>query len=139
MAEYELVWAIVASIILAGVIVYSIIKIKKLEKRFIQKQTNAYNAGISFVRGEITQILAGYSILNDYKQLAILGTVSKSMSLDLLGINDEYVDLIEVKTKGAGFSESEKKVKQLIDEGKVRYRVIDGEFPNFKISYRDRV
>ncbi len=139
MAEYELVWAIIASIILAGVIVYSIKKIKKLEKRFIQKQTNAYNAGISFVRGEITQILAGYSILNDYKQLAILGTVSKSMSLDLLGINDEYVDLIEVKTKGAGLSESEKKVKQLIDEGKVRYRVIDGEFPNFKIKYRDRV
>ncbi len=139
MAEYELVWAIVASIILAGVIVYSIKKIKKLEKRFIQKQTNAYNAGISFVRGEITQILAGYSILNDYKQLAILGTVSKNMSLDLLGISDEYVDLIEVKTKGAGFSESEKKVKQLIDEGKVRYRVIDGEFPNFKINYRDRV
>ncbi len=134
MAEYEIVWAIVASIILAGVIVYSIRKIKRLEKRFIQKQTNAYNAGISFVRGEITQILAGYSILNDYKQLAILGTVSKHMSLDLLGINDEYVDLIEVKTKGAGFSESEKKVKQLIDEGKVRYRVIDGEFPNFKIN-----
>ena len=139
MAEYELVWAIVASIILTGVIVYSIRKIKRLEKRFIQKQTNAYNAGISFVRGEITQILAGYSILNDYKQLAILGTVSKNMSLDLLGISDEYVDLIEVKTKGAGFSESEKKVKQLIDEGKVRYRVIDGEFPNFKINYRDRV
>ena len=139
MAEYELVWAIVASIILTGVIVYSIRKIKKLEKRFIQKQTNAYNAGISYVRGEITQILAGFSILNDYRQLAILGTVSKNMSLDLLGISDEYVDLIEVKTKGAGFSESEKKVKQLIDEGKVRYRVIDGEFPNFKISYRDRV
>ena len=139
MAEYELVWAIVASIILAGVIVYSIKKIKKLEKRFIQKQTNAYNAGISYVRGEITQILAGFSILNDYRQLAILGTVSKNMSLDLLGISDEYVDLIEVKTKGAGFSESEKKVKQLIDEGKVRYRVIDGEFPNFKINYRDRV
>ncbi len=139
MAEYELVWAIVASIILTGVIVYSIRKIKRLEKRFIQKQTNAYNAGISYVRGEITQILAGFSILNDYRQLAILGTVSKNMSLDLLGINDEYVDLIEVKTKGAGFSESEKKVKQLIDEGKVRYRVIDGEFPNFKINYRDRV
>ncbi len=139
MAEYELVWAILASIILAGVIVYSIRKIKRLEKRFIQKQTNAYNAGISFVRGEITQILAGFSILNDYRQLAILGTVSKNMSLDLLGINDEYVDLIEVKTKGAGLSESEKKVKQLIDEGKVRYRVIDGEFPNFKINYRDRV
>ena len=139
MAEYELVWAIVASIILTGVIVYSIRKIKRLEKRFIQKQTNAYNAGISYVRGEITQILAGFSILNDYRQLAILGTVSKNMSLDLLGISDEYVDLIEVKTKGAGFSESEKKVKQLIDEGKVRYRVIDGEFPNFKISYRDRV
>ena len=139
MAEYELVWAIIASIILAGVIVYSIKKIKKLEKRFIQKQTNAYNAGISYVRGEITQILAGFSILNDYRQLAILGTVSKNMSLDLLGISDEYVDLIEVKTKGAGFSESEKKVKQLIDAGKVRYRVIDGEFPNFKISYRDRV
>lgn len=139
MAEYELVWAIVASIILTGVIVYSIRKIKRLEKRFIQKQTNAYNAGISYVRGEITQILAGFSILNDYRQLAILGTVSKNMSLDLLGISDEYVDLIEVKTKGAGFSESEKKVKQLIDEGKVRYRVIDGEFPNFKINYRDRV
>jgi len=139
MAEYELVWAIVASIILAGVIVYSIKKIKRLEKRFIQKQTNAYNAGISYVKGEITQILAGFAILNDYKQLAILGTVSKNMSLDLLGINDKYVDLIEVKSKGAGFSESEKKVKQLIDEGKVRYRVIDGEFPNFKISYRDRV
>ena len=139
MAEYELVWAILASIILAGVIVYSIKKIKRLEKRFIQKQTNAYNAGISYVRGEITQILAGFSILNDYRQLAILGTVSKNMSLDLLGISDEYVDLIEVKTKGAGLSESEKKVKQLIDEGKVRYRVIDGEFPNFKINYRDRV
>ncbi len=78
MAEYELVWAIVASIILTGVIVYSIRKIKRLEKRFIQKQTNAYNAGISYVRGEITQILAGFAILNDYKQLAILGTVSKN-------------------------------------------------------------
>ena len=136
MAEIELVWAIVVSIILIVMVAYFIKKIKRVQQRLDQRQTNAYNAGISRIRGEITQILAGFSILNEYNQIGIIGSISKNVSLDLLGIKDDSVDFIEVKSQGSGLSPSERKVKELIDNGKVRYRIIDGDFPDFKVTYR---
>jgi len=136
MAIIELVWAVVVSIILIVMVAYFIKKIKRVQQRLDQRQTNAYNAGISRIRGEITQILAGFSILNEYNQIGIIGSISKNVSLDLLGIKDDSVDFIEVKSQGSGLSRPERKVKELIDNGKVRYRIIDGDFPDFKVTYR---
>lgn len=142
--EYVLIWAVVVTIVLVAVGIFVIklrqkhnADIKKLDLELEKKQTKSFTLGRSGVRGELTEILAGFSLLNEYRQLAVLSSVSKQFSIDLLGIKDESVDFIEVKTKGTPLSTTENKVKKLIDEKLVSYRVIEGEFPNFKIQDRE--
>ena len=101
-----------------------------------KKQSKSFTLGQSGVRGELNEILAGFSILSEYRQLAVLSSVSKQFSIDLLGITDDSVDFIEVKSKGADLSTPENKVQKLINDKKVKYRIIDGDFPEFQINER---
>ena len=88
-------------------------------------------------KGNINEILAGFALLTEYKQLAMLSSVSKQFSIDLLGIKDDSIDFIEVKTKGTPSTNIEKSVQNLIAEKKVNYRIIEGDFPDFQVSDRE--
>lgn len=141
-----LIWAIIVTItiaILAGLIVKQRKKhdedMDEMEQRLEKKQTSAYNVGQSSIRGELNQILGSFALLNEYKQLASISSVSKQFSIDLLGIKEDSIDFIEVKSKGTKLSSSETNVKQLIEEKKVNYRIIEGNLPkSFEIKDREK-
>lgn len=140
-----LIWAIIVTITL-GILMVLLVRLRKkhdadieeMEEKLEKKQTMAYNVGQSGIRGELNQILGAFAILNEYKQLASLSSVSKQFSIDLLGIKDDSIDFIEVKSIGTKLSPSERNVKKLIDEKKVNYRVIEGNLPkSFEVKDRE--
>ena len=141
-----LIWATIVTITLA-ILASLIVKQRKkhdedmdeMEQRLDQKQTKAYNVGQSGIRGELNQILGAFAILNEYKQLASISSVSKQFSIDLLGIKEDSIDFIEVKSLGTKLSPPERNVKQLIEEKKVNYRIIEGNLPkSFEVKDREK-
>jgi len=141
-----LIWAVIVTIII-GILVAFVIKLQKkhdtdmqtMQDRLDQKQTKAYQIGQSGIRGELNQILGAFAILNEYKQLASISSVSKQFSIDLLGIKDDSIDFIEVKSLGTPLSPSERNVKKLIDENKVNYRILEGNLPkSFEVTDREK-
>ena len=67
----------------------------------------------------------------------MLVTGATSPSLDLIGVKDDSVGFIEVKSLKTGLTKPEKKVRDLIDTGKVRYVIMEGNLPkSFDITER---
>lgn len=140
-----LIWAVIVTVTL-GMLAMFLIKLRRkhdsdmdaMSEELNQKQTKAYNIGQSGIRGELNQILGAFAILNEYKQLASISSVSKQFSIDLLGIKEDSIDFIEVKSAGTKLSPPETNVKKLIDEKKVNYRVIEGNLPRtFEVTERE--
>ena len=131
---------LIVSILTIGILLYFILrfrqKIQELSLRLSKKEKKSYQIGENQYKGNINELLAGFALLTEYKQLAMLSSVSKQFSIDLLGITDDSVDFIEVKTKGTSLSKEENKVQKLINDKKVKYRIIDGDFPEFQINER---
>jgi len=141
-----LIWAVIVTITI-GILVTFVIKLRKkhdydmqtMEDRLNQKQSKAYQIGQSGIRGELNQILGAFAILNEYKQLASISSVSKQFSIDLLGIKEDSIDFIEVKSLGTPLSPSERNVKKLIEENKVNYRILEGNLPkSFEVLDREK-
>jgi len=140
MVELELIWVIVITIVFAVVIVGIYIKhrsdIQRLEALHKDAQTKTIALGRNTVRGELNEILGTFKLLNDYDQLAIV-TGATSPSLDLLGVKDDSLDFIEIKSLGTSLTKSEKTVRNLIQEHKVRYVILEGNLPkSFEITER---
>lgn len=111
--------------------------LEQKQKALETKQTKSHRLGQSTIRGELNQILGQFAILNEYERLASVSSVSSQFSLDLLGIKEDSVDFIEVKSSKTPLSPNERKVKKLIDAKKVRYRVIEANLPkSFEMTDR---
>ena len=143
-AELILVWTIVVSIV-AIVLVVFLLRLRHKHKADIKDliadhkdaQTKTMTLGRNTVRGELNEILGSFKLLNEYDQLAFV-TGATSPSLDLLGVKEDRVDFIEIKSLGTPLSKNEKKVKRLIDDKKVKYVVFDGNLPKtFEINERE--
>ena len=142
-----LVWAVIVTVIavvLAMVVIYIQRKhhkdIQALQKVEEAKRKSTLVLGQGSVKGEMTEILAHFKLLTEYEQLALFHSVSKQFSIDLMGIKKDSVDFIEVKStvnKLSDLSKKEQSVKKLIDEKKVRYRIIEGKFPDFEIKEKE--
>jgi hypothetical protein len=148
-----LVWAIIMTIIL-GILVVILLNLKKkhdqdirdkeneiqdVNNKLEQKQTASYKIGVNTTAGDYTQILGEFALLSEYNSIITLSTTSRQPSLDLIGINNESLDFIELKKKGAGSSPNEKQVKRLIEEKKVSYKIFDVELPsNFTMEERKK-
>ncbi len=101
------------------------------------RQTGAYQMGTHQVMGDFSQVLGTFSFLGDYEQIILLSTTSAQSSMDLLGIKSDCLDFIELKKKGAGLQKAERKIKHLVDQGKVKYVIRDVELPDsVRISER---
>ena len=112
-------------------------EVTALGEKLAKKQTSSYTLGKNTVRGDLNEILGSYKLLNEYDQLMFV-TGPTSPSLDLLGLKEDRVDFIEIKSQGADLSKTEKKVKRLIDDKKVKYVVFDGNLPKtFEINERE--
>ena len=146
-----LVWAIIMTITL-GILVVILLNLKKkhdqdirdkeneiqeLDKQLELKQSRAFQAGVNMTSGDYSQILGDFALLSKYDLIITLSTTSIQPSLDLIGINEESLDFLELKKKGAGSSDNEKHVRQLVEEKKVSYKIFDVDLPNnFSIKER---
>jgi len=136
-------WYVLWTIVIA-VIVGLFIVIVKFQQRYRdalkqldQRGKESRRLGINVTKGEINEILGTFSLLNEYDDVMLLSTTAGNASLDLIGINQDSLDFIEIKTKGAPLTKGEKKVRKLVEEKRVKYRVVDAELPvDFKIEDR---
>ena len=106
-------------------------------ERWQTRQTDAYTMGTRQVMGDMSQVLGTFAMLGDYEQVILLSTTSAQSSMDLLGVKGDSLDFIELKKKGASLGTAERKIKRLVEEGKVRYLVKDVELPD-SVQVTDR-
>jgi len=140
MAELELILVIIVTIAFAVVVVGLYRKhksdIQRLEAYHEDAQKKTMMLGRNTVRGELNEILGTFKLLNDYEQLAFV-TGATSPSLDLIGVKEDSLDFIEIKSLGTKLSPPEKKIRNLIQEKKVSYVIMEGNLPKFfKITER---
>ena len=145
------VWAIIMTIIL-GILVVILLNLKKkhdqdirekeneiqdMINRLEKRQTLSFRAGVNVTAGDYAQILGDFALLSKYDSIITLSTTSRQPSLDLIGLNEESIDFLELKKKGAGSSNNEIHVKRLVEEKKVSYKIFDVDLPsNFSINER---
>ena len=137
-------WAIIMTVSLGilAVVILNLIKkhnedirhkeeeIQEMNKKLDKKQSKSYQMGVNSTSGDYTQILGDFALLPKYDQIITLSTTSKQPSLDLIGINQESLDFLEIKKKGATVSPGENHVRRLVEEKKVSYKVFDIELPD---------
>ena len=112
-------------------------KMNEFESKLKQKTKKSYGMGVNTTKGNYVQILGEFAFLPQYDQLITLSTTSQQPSLDMIGINDESLDFLEIKKKGAPISKNEIHVRRLVEEKKVSYKVFDIELPeNFSMNER---
>lgn len=136
---WYVLWAVIIAVIAALAIV--VIKLQqkyiKAKEELKERGKQSRRLGINEIKGGINQILGTFSLLNEYDDIMLLSTTKGNASLDLIGVNSDSLDFIEIKTKGADLSKGEKKVKKLVTEKKVNYRIVDVEVPaDFTIEDR---
>src|SRR5437879_11974335 len=90
------------------------------------------------VRGDMYQLLGTFASRGEYEQVMLLSTTSKQASLDLLGVRENELHIIEFKKRGSQLQTPERKIKRLVDESKVKYVIKDVELPaRFEMDDRD--
>ena len=137
---WYILWAVVIVVIIGLLVI--IVKLQQKYKSALgqldERGKQSRQLGINTIRGGIHQILGTFSLLNEYDEVMLLSSTSGNASMDLIGVNQETVDFIEIKTKGSTLTKGEKKVRRLIEDKRVNYRIVDAELPvDFKIEDRD--
>ena len=79
---------------------------------------------------KLITIISPIILLDEYDHLAIIGSVSKAASFDLIGLKEDQLDFIEIKSPGAKLSSTENKVKKIIEKGNVFYRIVEAGIPS---------
>ena len=102
-----------------------------------QRGKDSRQLGINEIKGGINEILGTFALLTQYDDIILLSTTAGNASLDHIGVKKDSLDFIEIKTKGAPSTKGENKIKRLVVEKKVNYRIVDVELPkDFKTSDR---
>ena len=125
--ELLVILALLVAIVL--VLIYYRRTVRDLETKLGSRQTGAYNIGAQQVKGDFAQILGTFGVLGEYEELVFLSTSSKQASLDLLGVKLDSIDFIELKKKGASLQPGERRIRRLVEQKKVGYRIVEVEIP----------
>lgn len=137
---WYMIWGIIIAVIAGLVIALMLFRQKYFEAlgQLKERGKQSRQLGINEIKGGINEILGTFSFLNKYDDIMLLSTTKGNASLDLIGVNQESLDFIEIKTKGATLTKGEKKVRRLVEEKKVDYKIMDVELPEgFKVEERD--
>jgi len=87
-------------------------KMKKLPKDTLK----SIQGGISPRKGKVGEIMAYMKLMAEYNRLIMISDV-----VDFIGISNDAIDFIEIKSSTSRLSKDQKIVKKLILEGKVRW------------------
>jgi hypothetical protein len=70
-------------------------------------------------KGKLGELLTLLDIKGEYDIIIPIG-----QAIDVVAISDEEISFIEVKTGSARLTENERKIQNLIDGGKVNFRIV---------------
>ena len=90
--------------------------IDEMGKELPKKVLRSIQSGISVRKGRVGEFTTLIKLLAAYKRIIPLG-----QPVDFIGISDEHVDFIEVKTGTSELEPEEREIKRLIEEGRVRF------------------
>lgn len=96
-------------------------------ERAEERKTKAFQMGINNALGSIHEFLGKLALITKYKDWWFLSGPSKQASIDMVGILDGFLHIIEIKKNGARLTSSENEIRQIIEAGKVRYVVYDAD------------
>lgn len=111
-------------------------QIKLFKIQSLEANRKSLRLGQNIIKGELVQILASFSLLAEYDSLALISSVSKQASFDIIGVTKDRIDFIEVKTNNAILSPNEINIQRIIESNCVNYRVIEGKIPQIEIHDR---
>ena len=92
-----------------------------------ERRQKAFQLGINNALGGIHEFLGKLALITKYKDWWFLSGPSKQAPIDMIGIFDGFLHIIEIKKNGAKLSPTENLVKKMVDDGKVRYVVYDAD------------
>jgi len=106
--------------------------IQKLQAQLKLKDKRSWQVGQNSAYGGIAEFLGslGLSIIQKFDTLCMLASTSKKPSVDAIGFNDDGITFIEFKKSGAILTPKENKIKKLIADGKVNYKIVDVNLPD---------
>jgi len=106
--------------------------IQKLQAQLKLKNKRSWQVGQNSANGGVAEFLGylGLSIIQQFDILCMLTSTSKKPSVDAIGFNNDFVTFIEFKKSGAILTSKENKIKKLIAEGKVNYKIVDVNLPD---------
>ena len=90
--------------------------IAEMSNELPNKVLKSIQTSINVRKGKAGELATLMSFLGEYKRIIPLG-----QPIDFIGVSDDYIDFIEVKTGAAGLSPMEREIKEIIEKGKVRF------------------
>jgi len=93
------------------------------------KVLQSIQASINPRKGKVGELVTMLQLTSEYQRIIPLG-----QPVDMIGIGEDTIDFIEVKSGKSTLSTMERKIKALVDDGKVRYIVVR---PNIEIGGQD--
>ena len=134
----------VVSLVIATILIFVVryiinlhTKIKFLQKETLQandlaaeRKTKSYTIGVNTALGNIHELLGKFAYITKLKDWWFLSGPSKQASIDMIGIRDDYLEIIEFKKDGARITTSENVIRSMIESHNVRYVVLDVKMPD---------
>jgi len=95
-----------------------------------EKKTKSYTVGINTALGNIHELLGKFAYITKLKDWWFLSGPSKQASIDMIGVHDGYLEIIEFKKSGARITPPENEIRRMIESQRVRYVVLDVKMPD---------
>ena len=95
-----------------------------------EKKTRSYNVGVNTTLGGIHELLGKFAYFTKLKSWWFLSGPSKQAPIDMIGIRDGYLEIIEFKKNGAKLTVPQNEVRKIVELHKVRYVVLDVKIPD---------
>lgn len=122
---------IVIAIGISIIIIRKLVSTNKLLKlALLRRQSNAALMGRNAALGNIHELLGKFAYFTKLKDWWLLSGPSKQSSIDMIGVRDDYLEIIEFKKNGARITPSENEIRRMIEAQKVRYVVLDVKMPD---------
>jgi len=95
-----------------------------------EKKTKSYTVGKNTALGNIHELLGKFAYITKLKDWWFLSGPSKQASIDMIGVHDDYLEIIEFKKNGARITASENEIRKMVESHRVRYVVLDVKIPD---------
>jgi len=92
-----------------------------------ERRQKAFQLGINNALGSIHEFIGRLALITKYSGWWFLSGPSKQAPIDMIGILDGFLHIIEIKKKDTRLSPTENLVKKMVDDGKVKYVVYDAD------------